>query len=173
MIVKGEREKLVYSSTFRKQRSRHLVPSVQFSSVAQSCPTVTHEPKHARPPCLSPTPGVYSKSCPLSWWCHPTISSSDVLFSSCLQIFPSIRVFPMSQFFTSGGQSIRVSSSTSVLTINIQGWFPLGLTDLIILLSTWLSRVFSNTPVQKHQFFGPHLSLWSNSHTHIWLLEKP
>ena len=126
----------------------------------------------AKPPCLSPTPRVYSNSCPLSRWCHPTISSSVVPFSSCLQSFPASGSFQMSQFFTSGGQSVGVSASVSVLAMNIQDWSPLGWTGWISLQSKGLSRVFSNTTVQKHQFFGTQLSLWSNSHIHIWLLEK-
>ena len=117
-----------------------------------------------RPPCPSPTPRAYSDSCPLSWWCHLTISSSVIPFFSCLQTFPASGSFPMSQFFKSGGLSI--GASASVLPMNIQNWFPLGLTGLI-LLSKGLPRVFSNTTVQKHQF------LWSNSHIHTWLLEKP
>ena len=111
-----------------------------------------HGLQHARPPCPSPAPGVYSNSCPLSWWCHPTISSS--VFSSCLQSFPASGSFPMSQLFASGGQSIGVSASASVLPMSIQDWFPLGFTALISLLSKGLSRVFSNNTVQKHQFFG-------------------
>ena len=117
--------------------------------------------------------GVYSNSCPLSQWCHSTILSSVVPFSSCLQSFQASGSFPMSQFFASGGQSIGVSASASVLPMNIQDWFPLGLTGWICLQSKGLSRVFSNTTVQKHQFFGTQLSLWSNSHIHTWLLEKP
>ena len=104
----------------------------QFSSVAQSCPTLgPHGLQHARPPCPKPTPGVYSNSCPLSLWCHPTISSSVVPFSSCLQSFPASGSFPMSQFFESGGQSIGVSASTSVLPMNTQDWSPLGWTGWI------------------------------------------
>ena len=118
-----------------------------------------------------PTPGAYSNSGPSSQWCHPTISFSVVLFS-CLQSFPESGSFPTSQFFTSGGQSIRASASVSVLLMNIQGWFPLGLTGLI-LQSTGLPRVFSGTTVRKHQFFSTHPSLWSTSHTHTWLLKKP
>ena len=120
--------------------------------------------QHTRPPCLSPTPGVYSNSCPLSWWCHPTISSSVDPFSSCLQSFPASGSFPMSQFFASGGQSIRILASASVLPMNIQDWFPLRLTGWISLQSKGSSRVFSNTTIQKHQFFGAQPSLWSNSH---------
>ena len=120
-----------------------------------------------------PSPGVCSNSCPLSLWCHSTISSSVVPFSYHLQSFPASGFFQMSQFSASGGRSIGVSASTSVLPVNIQGWFPLGLTGLITLPSKGLSRVFSNTTVQKHQFFGAQPTLWSNSHTDIWLLEKP
>ena len=134
--------------------------SVQFSSVAQSCPTLRpHEPQHARPPCLSPTPGVHPNSCPLSWWCNPTISSSLVPFSSCFQSFQASGSFQMSQLFASGGQNIGVSASTSVLPMNTQDWFPLRWTGWISLQSKGLSRVFSNTTVQKHQFFCTQLSL--------------
>ena len=134
--------------------------SLHFSSVTQSCLTLRpHGLQHARPPCPSPTPGAYSNSYPLSRWCHPTISSSVVLFSPCLQSFPALGSFPMSQFFASGGQSIGVSSLASVLPMNIQDWFPLGWTGWISLQSKWLSRVFSNTTVQKHQIFGAQLSL--------------
>ena len=114
----------------------------------------------------SPTPRACSNSCPLSQWYHPTISSSFAPFSSCLQSFPATGSFPMSQFFTLGGQSIGASASASVLPMNIQDWFPLGLTGWISLQSKGLSRVFSNTTVQKHQFFGTQPSLWSNSHIH-------
>ena len=131
-----------------------------------------HGLQHARLPCPLPTPRVYSNSCPLSWWCHPAISSSLVPFSSCLPFFTASGSFPMSWFFTSGGQNIGVSASTSVLPMNIQDWFPLGLTGLVSLQSKGLSRVFSNTTLQKHQFFDAKLSLWSNSHIHMWLLEK-
>ena len=116
-----------------------------------------HGPQHARPPCPSPTPGVYSNLCPLSRWCHPTISSSVVPFSSRFQSFPASGSFQTSQFFTTGGQSIGVSASASVLPMNIQDWFPLGWTGWISLHSKGLSRVFSNTSVQKHQFFGAQL----------------
>ena len=125
--------------------------SVQFShSVVSGC-LPPHEMKHARPPCPSPTPGVYQNSCSLSRWCHPTISSSVVPFSSCPQSFP-VSAFPMSQLFTWGGHSIGVSASTSVLPKNTQDWSPLGWTSWISLQSKGLSRVFSNTTVQKHQF---------------------
>ena len=112
-----------------------------------------HGVQHARPPCPSPTPRVYPNSYPLSWWCHPTISSSVIPFSACPQSFPVSGSFPMSQFFASGGRSIRVSASTSVLPINTQDWSPLGWTCWISLQSKGLSRVFSNTTVQKHQFW--------------------
>ena len=125
-----------------------------------------------RPPCPS-TPKACSNTCPLSRWCHQIISSSDVPFSSCLQSFLASGSFPMSQFFTSGSQNIGTSASASVLPMNIQDWFPLGLTGCISFQSKRLSIVFSNTSVQKHQFFGFQLSLWSNSHIHTWLLEKP
>ena len=125
--------------------------------------------QHIRLPCPSPVPGVYSNSCPLSRWCHPAISSSVVSFF-WLQFCPASGSFLMSQLFTSGGQSI--AASTSVLPMNIQGWFPLGLTGLISLLSKELSRVFSNATVQNHQFFSAQLSLRSNSRIHTWLLEK-
>ena len=133
--------------------------SVQFSCSVVSYSMQPHGLQHTRPPCPSPTPGVYPKSCPLSWWCHPTISSSVVPFSSHLQSFPASRSFSMSQFFTSGGQSIGVSASASVLPMNIQDWSPLGWTGWISLQSKGLSRVFSNTTVQKHQFLGAQVSL--------------
>ena len=118
-----------------------------------------HELQHARLPCPSPTPRACSNSCPSSRWCYPTISSSVIPFSSCLQSFPASGSFQMSQFFAWGGQSIAVSASASVLPMNIQDWFPLGWTGFISLQSKGLSRVFSNTTVQKHQFFGTQLSL--------------
>ena len=148
-------------------------PSVQFSHSVVSDSLWLHGLQHTRLPCPSPTPGACSNLCPLNKWCHWTISSSVVPFSSCLQSLPASGFFQMSQFFESGGQSIRASASASVLPMNIQDWFPLGLTGWISLLSKGLSRVFSNTTVQKHQFFGTQLSLQSNSHIHTWLLEKP
>ena len=132
--------------------------SSQFSHSVVSNPLRPHGLQHARPSYPSLTPGVYSNSCPLSQWCHPTISSFVIPFS-CPQPFPASGSFPMSQLFTSGGQSIGVSASTSVLPMNIQDWFPLGWTGWISLKSKGLSRVFSNTTVQKHQFFGTQLSL--------------
>ena len=133
--------------------------SVQFSHSVVSDTLHPHGPQHARPPCPSPTPGVYSNSCPLSQWCRPTISSSVIPFFSCLQYFPASESFQMSQLFTSGGQSIGVSASISVLPMNIQDWFPLGWTGWISLQSKGLSRVVSNTTAQKHQFFTTQLSL--------------
>ena len=149
-------------------------PGLQFSSVSQSCLTLWDpmDCSNARPPSPSPTPKVYSNSCPSSQWCHPTISSSVVPFSSCLQSFPASWHFPMSQFFTSGGQNIGVSASASVLPMNTQDWFLLGWTGWVSLQSKGLSRVLQST-VQKHQFFGAQLSLQSNSHIHTWPLEKP
>ena len=149
-----------------------------FSSVQFSCSVVSdslrpHELQHARPPCPSPTPGVHPDPCPLSRWCHPAISSSVIPFSFCPQTLPALGSFPMSQLFTSGGQRTGVSALASVLPMNTQDWFPLEWTGWISLQSKGLSRVFSNTTVQKHQFFGAQLSLQSNSHIHTWLLEKP
>ena len=126
-----------------------------------------HGLQHTRLPYPSPTPRAYSNSCPSSQWCHPTISSSVIPFSSCLQFFPALRSFPVSQLFAWGGQSIGVSASTSVLPMNIQDWFPLGLTGWISLQSKGLTRVFSNTTVQKYQFFSTQLSLWFGSHIHL------
>jgi len=127
--------------------------SVQFSHSVMSNSLWPHEPQHARPSCPSPTPRVYPNSCPLSQWCHPTISSSVIPFSSCPQSFSESGSFPMSQLFASGGQSIRVSASISILPMNTQDWSPLGWTGWISLQSKGLSRVFSSTTVQKHQFF--------------------
>ena len=146
-----------------------------FSSVQFSCVRLfeTSWPQHARAPCLSPAPGVYPNSCPLSWWCHPAISSSVIPFSSCLQSFPASGSFQISQLFTSGGQSTGVSASTSVPPMNTHDWSPLGWTGWTSFQSKGLSRVFSNTTVQKHQFFSAQLSLKSSSHIHTWPLEKP
>ena len=144
-----------------------------FSHSFMSNSLLPHGLQQDRLPCPSPSPRVCSNSCPLSQWCHPTISSSVVPISSHLQSFPASGSFPMSWLFPSGGQSIGASASASVLPKNIQGWFPLGQTGLNSLLSKGLSRVFSSTTVQNHQFFGTQPSLWSNSHIHTWLLEKP
>ena len=149
---------------------------IQFSSF-QSLSHVwlfaTPEVQHSRPPCPSPTPGVHPNPCPSSRWCHPATSSSVVPFSSCPQSLPASRSFPMSQLFTWAGQNIGVSASASVLPRNTQGWSPLEWTGWISLQSKGLSRVFSNTTVQKHQFFGGQPSSQSNSHIHTWPLEKP
>ena len=149
-----------------------------FSSVQFSCSTVSnslrpHGLQHGSLPCSSLSPWVCSNSCPLSRWCHPTISSSVVPFSSCPQSFPASGSFQMSQFFTSAGQSVGVSASASVLPMNIQDWFPLGWTSWISLQSKGLSRIISDTTVQKHQFFSAQLSSQSNSHVYTWPLEKP
>ena len=149
---------------------------IQFSSVQSRCCIwlfVIPWAAVCRLPCPSPSPGVCSSSCPLSRWCHPTISASVAPFSFCLQFFPASGSFLMSQLFISGSQNIGTSASASVLPMNIQGWFPLGLTSLISLLSNRLSRVFSNTTVWKHQLFGTQPSSWSNSQIPTWLLEKP
>ena len=145
----------------------------QFSRSVVSDSLQPHELQHGRPPCPSPTPGVHLDSSPSSRWCHPAISSSVVPFSSCPQSLPASESFPVSQLFTWGGQSIRVSALASVLPMNTQDWSPLGWTCWISLKSKGLSRVFSNTTVQKHQFLGAQLSLQSNSHIHTLLLEKP
>jgi len=152
--------------TFTESNVNEVV-SAQFRRSVVSDSLQPHESQHARPPCPSPTPGVDSNSCPSSRWCSPAISSSGVPFSSCLQSLPASGSFPVSQLFTSGGQSIGVSASASVLPINTQDWSPLGWTGWISLQSNGLSRVFSNTTVQKHQFFGAQLSSQSNSHIHI------
>ena len=145
---------------------------LQLSSLIVSDSLWSHELQHTRPPCPLPTSGLYPISCPLSRWCHSTISSSVVPFSSCPQSFPASGSFPMSLFFTSG-QSIGVSASASVLPMNTQDWSPLECTSWISLQSKGLSRVFSNTTVQKHQFFSAQRSSQSNSHIHTWPLEKP
>ena len=137
----------------------HQFSSVKFSRSVMSDYLRLHEPRYARPPSPSPTPGVHPNPCPLSQWRHPTISSSVVPSSSCPQSFPASGSFPMSQLFASGGQIIGVSASTAVFSTNTQDWSPLGWTGWISLLSKGLSRVFSNTTVQKHQFFGAQLSL--------------
>ena len=147
--------------------------SVQFCHSVLSDSLRPHESQYTRPPCPSSTPRVYPNPCPLSRWCHPTTSSSVLPFSSCPQSLPELGSFPMSQLFAWGGQSTGVSASTSVLPMNTQDWSPLGWTCWIFLQSKGFSRVFSNTTVQKHQFFIAQLSSLSNSHIHIWPLEKP
>ena len=146
-----------------------------YSSVTHSCPTLCDPMDCSTPgfPAHHQLPELTQTHVHVSRWCHPTISSSVIPFSSCLQSFPASGSFPMSQFFTSGGQSIGVSASALVLPMNIQNWFPLGLTDWNSFQSKGLSRAFSNTTVRKHQLFGAQFSLWSNSHIHTWPLEKP
>ena len=147
--------------------------SVQFNHSVVSDSLQPHESQHARPPCPSPTPGVHSDSRPWSRWCHPAISSSTDPLSSCPQSLPPSQSFPMSQLFTWGGQSTGLSALASFLPKNTQGWSSSEWTGWISLQSKQLSRVFSNTTVQKHQFFGAQLSSQSNSHIHTWPLEKP
>ena len=147
--------------------------SVQFSRSVVSDSLRRRELQHARPPCLSPTPGVHSNSCPLSWWCHPAISSSVVPISSCPQSLPASEYFPMSQFFAWGSQSTGVSAIASFPPKKSQGWSLSEWTGQISLQSKGLSRVFSSTTVQNHQLFGTQLSSQSNSHIHTWPQEKP
>ena len=162
-------EPIIQSEVSQKDKHQYSISSVQFSCSVVSDSLRPHESQHARPPCPSPTPRVYSNSCPLSWWCHPAISSSVVPFSSCPQSLPASGSFPMNQFFTWGGQSIGISASASVLPMNTQDWSALGWTGWISLQSKGFSRVFSNTTVQKHQFFGAQLSSQFNSQ---WLYIK-
>ena len=149
------------------------VHSVQFSHSVVSHSLGPHESQHARPHCQSPIPGVYSNLCPSSWWCHPAISSSVVPVSSCPQSLPASESFPVSQLFAWDGQSTGVSALASVLPMNTQDWSPLEWTGWISLQSKGLSTVFSNTTVQKHQFFRAQLSSQSNSHIHTWPQGKP
>ena len=158
--------------SFRKKLSWYLRSSVQFSQF--SCSVVSdslwpHESQHSRPPCPSPTLGVHSDSCPSSQWCHPAISSCVVSFSSFSQSLPASESFPMSQRFSWGGQSTGVSALASFLPTKSQGWSPSEWTGWISLQSKGLSRVFSNTTVQKHHFFGAQLFSQANSHIHTWL----
>ena len=150
-----------------------IARSVQFSRLVVSDSLWPHESQHARRPCPSPTPGVHSDSCPSSQWCHSAISSSVIPFSSCRQSLPASESFPMSQLFTWGGQSTGVSALASFLPKKSQGLSPSEWTGWMSLQSKGLSRVFSNTTVQKHQFFSAQLSSQSNSHIHTWPLEKP
>ena len=153
--------------------SKICVGSVQFSHSVVSDSLQTHESQHTRPPCPSPTPGVHSDSRPSSQWCHPAISSFVVPFSSFPQSLPASESFPMSQLFTWGGQSTGVSTLASFLPKKSQGWSPSEWTSWISLQSKGLSRVFSNTTVQNHQFFDAQPSSQSNSHIHTWPQEKP
>ena len=168
--VEGSNSRSKARQEHSKRRKVHFLTfsSVQFSSVTQLRP---HESQHTRPPCPTPTPRVYSNSCPSSRWCHPAISSSVIPFSSYPQSLPASGSFQMSQLSASGGQSIGVSASASVLPMNTQDWSPSGWTAWISLQSKGLSGVFSNTTVQKHQFFGAQLSSQSNSYIHTWPLE--
>ena len=158
----------------------YYFPARKWSSVQFSCSVVSnslwpHGLQHARFPCpsLFEFPWIYSNSHAFSQWCHPTISSSATPFSSCPQSFPASESIPMTRLFASHDESIKALASASVLPVNIQDWFPLGWTSWISLQPKGLSRVFANITIQKHQFFGAQLSLWSSSHIHIWLLEKP
>ena len=173
--VKEQSEKAGLKLNIQKTKimASGCISSVQFSRSVVSDSLRPHESQHIRPPCPSPTPRVYLNSCPSSRWWHPAISSSVIPFSSCSQSLPASGSFPMNQLFTWGGQSTGVSPSASVLPMNTQDWFPLGWTGWISLQSKGLSRVFSNTTAQKHQFFGTQLSSQSNSHIHTWPLEKP
>ena len=177
MRVKEESEKAGLKWNIKKTNGIWSHQSIRISSVNSvnhsSLTLPPHGLQHTRLPCPSPTPGAFSNSCPQRWWCHPTVSSSVVPFSSNLQSIPVSGSFPMSQFFTSGGQSIGVSILASVLPMNIQDWFPLGFTGWNSLQSKGLSRIFSNITVQKQQFFRAQCSLESNSHIHTQLLEKP
>ena len=164
---------IIYSDVYIYIYIYILYVSVQFSLSIMSDSLRPHELQHARPPCPSPTPGIHPTSCPLNRWCHPAISCSVVPFSSCPQVLPASESFPMNQHFTWGGQSIGISALTSVLPKNTQDWSPLEWIGWISLQSKRLSRVFSNTTVQKHQFFSAQLSSQSNSRIHTWPLEKP
>ena len=161
------------TETCRNKTSMLTISSVQFSRSVVSDSLRPHESQQARPPCPSPTPRVHSDLRPLSRWCHPAISSSVVPLSSCPQSLPASESFPMSQLFAWGGQSIGISALASILPKKTQGWSPLEWTGWIPLQSKGLSRVFSNTTVQKHQFFCIKLSSQSNFHIHTWPLEKP
>ena len=167
--------KLIQSlwKTVRRFLKKVGISSVQFSHSVVSDSVRPHELQHARPPCPSPSPRVHSDSRPLSQWCHPAISSSVVPFSSCPQSLPASRSFPMSQLFAWGGQSTGVSASASLLPKKSQGWSPSEWTGWISLQSKGLLGVFSNTTVQKHQFFGTQPSSQSNTHIHTWPQEKP
>jgi len=156
-----------------KKKQIKYFSSVQFSCSVVSDSLPPHESQHARPPCPSPTPGVHPNSCASSQWCHPAISSSVVPFSSCPQSLPTSESFPTSQLFAWGGQSTGVSALASFLPNKSQGWSPSDWTGWIFLQSKGLSRVFSNTTLQKHQFFGAQPSSQSNSHIHTWPQEKP
>ena len=158
---------------FEPSGTPHIYISVQISCWVVFDSLRPHESQHTRPPCPSPTTRVHSDSRPSSQWCHPAISSSVVPFFSCPQSLPASEPFPMTQLFSCGGQSIGVSALASVLPMNTQDWSPSEWTGWISLQSKGLARVFSNTTVQKHQFFSTQLSSQSNCHIHTWPLEKP
>ena len=160
-----------FTSCSKYRKYYYYLPLLLFSHSVMSHSLQPDGLQHTRLPCPSPHLKTCSNSCPLSQWCHPTISSFVAPFASCLQSFPASGSFPMSRLFASGGQSI--AASAWVFPMNIQDWYPLGLTGLISMLSEGLSRVFSNTTVQKHQFFGAQPTLWSSSHICTWRLEKP
>ena len=166
-------EPIIQSEVNQEEKHQYSISSVQFSLSVLSNSLRPHELQHTRPPCPSPTPGVHSDSRPSSRWCHPAISSSVVPFSSCPQSLPASETFPMSQLFTWGGQSTGVSALASFFPKKSQGWSPSEWTGWISLQSKVLARVFSNTTVQKHQFFGAQPSSQSNSHIHTWPQEKP
>ena len=174
MKVKKESEKAGLKLNIQKLKimASSSISSVQFSRSVVSDSLRPDESQHARPPCSSPFPEVHSDSCPSSPWCHPAISSSVIPFSSCPQSLPASESFPMSQLFAWGGQSTGVSAWASFLKKKSQGWSPSEWAGCISLQSKGLSRVFSSTTVQKHQFFGAQPSSQSNSHIHTWLLEK-
>ena len=172
-VTKGQTQLRTHTHKLQLFFFSFIFSSVQFSRSVMSDSLWPHESQHTRLPCPSPTPGVYSNSCPSSWWCHLAISSSVAPFSSCPQSLPVSGSFPMSQPLAWGGQSTGVSASASVIPMNTQGWSPLGWTGWTFLQSKGLSRVFSDTTVQKHQFLIIQLSSQSNSHIHTWLLEKP
>ena len=167
----NKKKNLLFLTTQMNLEGIKLSEIVQFSRSVMSDSLRPHESQHARPPCPSPSPGVHPDSGPWSPWCHPAISSSDVPFSSCSQSLPASESFPMSQIFTWGSQSTGVAASFPPK--KPQGWSPSEWTGWISLQSKGLSRVFSNTTVQNHQFFGAQLSSQSNSHIHTWPLEKP
>ena len=164
---------IIHITQIALQKSCTSFSSVQFSRSVVSDSLRPHESQLTRPPCPSPSPGVHSDSRPSSQWCHPAISSSVVPFSSCPQSRPASEFFPMSQLVVSGGKSTGVSAIASFPPKKLQGWSPSEWTGWISLQSKGLSRVFSNTTVQKHQFFGAQPSSQSTSHIHTWPLEKP